>query len=91
MMVAVGALNTAGLASAVLTIGLIDLLALTAYVCRGWMLSGIGIEGAWDLLRVPIFLFWKLVIVRLQPKPATWIRTQRERRAPAGEATQREQ
>jgi 1,2-diacylglycerol 3-beta-glucosyltransferase len=77
--VAIAALNPDGLRSTLLMVGLIDLLALAAYVCRGWMLSGIGIVGFWDLLRVPGFLFWKLLIIRFQPKPETWIRTKRER------------
>jgi len=74
----VGAFNPDGLRSTLLTVGLIDLLALAIYVCRGWMLSGIGIIGIWDLFRVPAFLFWKMLIVRFQPKPNTWIRTKRE-------------
>ena len=61
------------------TIGLIDALALGLYVCRGWLLSGVGLAGAWDLMRVPGFLVWKLVVVRFQSKPGTWIRTKRER------------
>ena len=77
--IAIGAFNPAGLRSSLLTLGLFDLLAIAAYVCRGWMLSGVGIVGIWDLLRVPGFLFWKLVLVRLQPKPKTWIRTEREK------------
>lgn len=77
--VAIAALNPDGLRSTLLMVGLIDLLALAAYVCRGWMLSGIGIVGLWDLLRVPGFLIWKLLIIRFQPKPDTWIRTKRER------------
>jgi hypothetical protein len=77
--IAIGALNPDGFRSALLTVGLVDLLALAVYVCRGWMLIEIGIVGIWDLLRVPIFLFWKLLIVRFQPKPKTWIRTKRER------------
>lgn len=77
--VAIAALNPDGLRSTLLMVGLIDLLALAAYVCRGWMLSGIGIVGFWDLLRVPGFLFWKLLVIRFQPKPETWIRTKRER------------
>jgi hypothetical protein len=76
--IAIGAFNPAGFRSALLVIGLIDLLALSVYVCRGWMLSGIGIVGIWDLLRVPTFLFWKLLIIRFHPKPDTWIRTKRE-------------
>jgi hypothetical protein len=76
--IAVGALNPEGFRWALLTVGLIDLLALSAYVGRGWMLSGIGIEGIWDLLRVPVFLVWKLLIIRFYPKPNNWIRTKRE-------------
>jgi 1,2-diacylglycerol 3-beta-glucosyltransferase len=76
--IAIGALSSDGFRSALLVVGLIDLLALAAYVCRGWMLSGIGIVGFWDLLRVPSFLFWKLVAIRFQPKPDSWIRTKRE-------------
>lgn len=77
--VAIGMLNPAGFRSALLAVGLMDLLALTAYVGRGWMLSGIGIVGIWDLLRVPVFLFWKLLVIRFHPKPRSWIRTKRER------------
>ena len=77
--VAIGLLSPEGLRSPLLVAGLFDFCALNLYVCRGWMLSGIGIAGIWDLLRVPGFLFWKLIIVRFQPKPATWVRTKRER------------
>ena len=73
------ALDPAGLGAPLITVGLVDLLALTIYVGRGWMLSGVGIEGIRDLARVPFFLFWKLVVVRIQPKPQSWIRTRRER------------
>ena len=76
--IAIGALSPDGFRSALLVVGLIDLLALAAYVCRGWMLSGIGIVGFWDLLRVPGFLLWKLVVIRFQPKTDSWIRTKRE-------------
>jgi 1,2-diacylglycerol 3-beta-glucosyltransferase len=78
VVIAIGALSSDGFRSGLLVMGLIDLLALAAYVCRGWMLSEIGLLGFWDLLRVPGFLFWKLVIIRLQPKPDSWIRTKRE-------------
>ncbi len=77
--VALGALNPDGFRSALLTLGFIDLLALAVYVCRGWMLSGIGIAGIWDLLRVPGFLVWKVLIIRFHAKPNAWIRTKRER------------
>ena len=76
---AIGTSNPDGLRSVLLTLGFIDLLALMAYVCRGWALSGVGIAGIWDLMRVPFFLVWKLFIIRFLPKPDTWIRTKRER------------
>jgi 1,2-diacylglycerol 3-beta-glucosyltransferase len=76
--IATAALVPTGFRSVLLTLGLIDLVALTLYVCRGWMLSGVGLAGIWDLLRVPGFLFWKLLVIRFQAKPDTWIRTKRE-------------
>jgi 1,2-diacylglycerol 3-beta-glucosyltransferase len=77
--ITIGALNPDGFRSALLTVGLIDFMALTVYVCRGWILSGIGIVGILDLLRVPVFIFWKLAIIRLHPKPTSWMRTKREK------------
>ena len=77
--IAVGALNPLGLRAALLAVGLADLLALTVYVCKGWILSGVGVVGLFDLLRVPVFLFWKLLVICIHPKPSTWIRTKRER------------
>jgi cellulose synthase/poly-beta-1,6-N-acetylglucosamine synthase-like glycosyltransferase len=67
------------LSPALLAVGLVDLAALVIYVFRGWMLSGTGLVGIGDLLRAPVFLLWKILIVRVQRKPNTWIRTQRER------------
>jgi cellulose synthase/poly-beta-1,6-N-acetylglucosamine synthase-like glycosyltransferase len=77
--IAISAFNPDGFRTILLTVGLVDLLALALYVCRGWRLSGIGIEGFWDLMRAPFFLFWKLLIIRFHPKPNAWIRTKRER------------
>jgi cellulose synthase/poly-beta-1,6-N-acetylglucosamine synthase-like glycosyltransferase len=77
--IALGLLGLSSLRAALLVVGLIDFMALAIYVCRGWILSGTGLVGIWDLLRVPVFLLWKILIVRVQPKPNTWIRTQRER------------
>jgi cellulose synthase/poly-beta-1,6-N-acetylglucosamine synthase-like glycosyltransferase len=76
---ALAILASNGLRLALLSVGVIDMLALTIYVGRGWMLSEVGIEGIWDFMRVPGFLVWKLVLVRIQPKPTAWIRTERER------------
>ncbi|HTD72658.1 MAG TPA: glycosyltransferase family 2 protein [Steroidobacteraceae bacterium] len=75
----IGAFDPGGLRAVLLTIGLIDALAVGLYVCRGWLLSGVGLAGVWDLMRVPGFLVWKLVVVRFQSKPGAWIRTKRER------------
>jgi 1,2-diacylglycerol 3-beta-glucosyltransferase len=72
-------LGVGGLREALLMAGLVEVAALVIYVARGWMVSGTGLVGLGDLLRVPFFLLWKVVIVRIQPKPSTWIRTQRER------------
>ena len=77
--ITIAAFNPEGLRADLFIVGLLDLLALAAYVCRGWMLSGIGIVGFWDLLRVPAFLLWKLLIIRFHRKPDTWIRTKREK------------
>jgi GT2 family glycosyltransferase len=77
--IVLGVLNPAGVRSVALAVGLFDAVALAIYVCRGWMLSGVGIVGIWDLLRVPGFVVWKILIVRLQPKGSAWIRTQREK------------
>lgn len=77
--VLIGAFDPDGWRAALLTLGLIDAMAIGVYVCRGWLLSGVGLAGAWDLMRVPGFLVWKLIVVRFQAKPSTWIRTKRER------------
>jgi len=52
--------------------------ALVAHVLRGWQLSGVGLQGLADLLRVPGFLYWKLRLLgeeRLQQ----WQPTSRKR------------
>jgi len=56
-----------------------DLVALMSYVGRGWMLSGVGMRGLLDLLRVPSFLVWKLLLLFSPRKPTEWIRTRREK------------
>jgi cellulose synthase/poly-beta-1,6-N-acetylglucosamine synthase-like glycosyltransferase len=53
-------------------------IALTAYVLRGWQLSGIGAEGALDLARAPGFLLWKVVLMLRKRKSQAWVRTDRE-------------
>jgi 1,2-diacylglycerol 3-beta-glucosyltransferase len=61
-----------------LWIGVADCVALLIYVGRGWRLSGIGIKGFWDLLRVPVYLAWKIMLLVSGGKATTWIRTKRE-------------
>jgi cellulose synthase/poly-beta-1,6-N-acetylglucosamine synthase-like glycosyltransferase len=63
---------------ALLAVGIADCLALAAYVGRGWALSGIGMKGFWDLLRVPGFIVWKLLLLVSGPRTTAWIRTKRE-------------
>jgi cellulose synthase/poly-beta-1,6-N-acetylglucosamine synthase-like glycosyltransferase len=67
------------LGSIAIWIGVFDCAAVAAYVCRGWALSGIGVEGVWDLMRVPGFIAWKVVLMVRGPKTSDWIRTRRER------------
>ena len=50
---------------------------LALHVARGWWLSGVGLRGALDLARVPVFVLWRLVVA-LKPKPRAWVRTDRE-------------
>ena len=53
--------------------------ALLAYVGRGWQLSGIGLRGVLDFMRVPWFVVWK-VWTRLTNRSHTqWVRTERRR------------
>src|SRR5712671_109037 len=51
--------------------------ALLAYVLRGWQLSGIGARGILDLARAPLFLAWKLRLLRRPSDPTAWVRTPR--------------
>ncbi len=61
-----------------LWLGLADLLAVVAYVGRGWVLSGVGRAGFWDLLRVPWFIAWKVLLLVARKRPSSWVRTKRE-------------
>ncbi len=63
----------------VLAAGAFNCLALVAYVGRGWTLSGVGMQGAWDLLRIPGFILWKVRLLAFGPKTTAWIRTRREK------------
>lgn len=77
----IAALAVIGTASPriLLWMAIFDCTALGMYVCRGWMLSDVGLEGFWDLLRIPMFVAWKVVLLFSGPKTTEWIRTRRER------------
>jgi len=54
-------------------------LSLVLYVLRGWQLSGVGLQGLFDLARAPGFLLWK-VLLMLRPRGSEgWVRTEREK------------
>jgi cellulose synthase/poly-beta-1,6-N-acetylglucosamine synthase-like glycosyltransferase len=62
-----------------LWVGLACVAALALHILRGWQLSGAGLQGLIDLLQVPRFLLWKLIVMlpgrRSSPE---WVRTKRE-------------
>ncbi len=53
--------------------------SLVLYVLRGWQLSGVGLRGLVDLLRVPAFVTWKLMLMLRAHDASTWVRTKREK------------
>ncbi len=52
-------------------------LALLLYLLRGWQISGLGVRGLLDLGRAPLFVVWKLLLLRTRGS-AEWTRTRRE-------------
>ncbi len=52
--------------------------ALVVYVLRGWPLSGVGVRGLLDLLRAPVFLVWKIMVMLRSRATDEWVRTKRE-------------
>src|SRR5678815_185642 len=61
-----------------------SLLALTAYVARGCVLSGAGLRSIVDLLWAPVYVAWKVVRIIVGPKPTStdWVRTTRTSEVP---------
>jgi 1,2-diacylglycerol 3-beta-glucosyltransferase len=55
-------------------------LALVAYVMRGWWVSGQGAQGLLALARAPFYVGWKLWLLLSRPeeKKGEWVRTTRE-------------
>ena len=52
--------------------------SLLLYVLRGWQLSRVGVRGLVDLLRAPLFVLWKVLLMLRAHKSAEWVRTKRE-------------
>lgn len=61
-----------------LALGLLGSFALALHVLRGWQLSAVGPRGLLDLLHVPGFIVWKLVLMMRRHDAADWVRTRRE-------------
>jgi hypothetical protein len=55
-------------------------LAVVAYVLRGWSVSGTGLRGLLDLGLAPVYLVWKASLrFRRAGRPtSSWVRTKRE-------------
>jgi hypothetical protein len=70
-------LEAPGLAAATYAAGLA---ATALYVLRGWMVSGTGLRGLWDLGLSPVYVAWKLALRFRRTPNATsdWVRTKRE-------------
>lgn len=61
-----------------LWLGIFCGISLSLHVLRGWQLSGVGMRGLRDLVRVPMFVLWKALLMQRRYAPAEWIRTKRE-------------
>ena len=55
-------------------------LAVVAYVLRGWSVSGTGFRGLFDLGLAPVYVLWKASLrFRRAARPtSSWVRTKRE-------------
>ncbi|MBJ6760824.1 glycosyltransferase [Myxococcaceae bacterium JPH2] len=70
--------GTAVAASGVAAFGLFS---LTAYVLRGWWVSGVGPRGLLDLAWAPVYVVWKVGLMLRgagAEKRGEWVRTTRE-------------
>ena len=57
----------------------LSLVMLGLYVLRGWMLSGVGVRGLFDLAYAPVYVFWTVVLLfGRKDKKGEWVRTTRE-------------
>jgi 1,2-diacylglycerol 3-beta-glucosyltransferase len=60
------------------TLWAVSALFLIVYIGRGWVLSGIGIEGIGALARAPFYVLWKIGVLLASRDGGEWIRTPRE-------------
>ncbi len=58
-------------------------LAVVAYVLRGWSVSGTGLRGLIDLGLAPVYIIWKASLrLRKASRPtSSWVRTKREQQS----------
>jgi 1,2-diacylglycerol 3-beta-glucosyltransferase len=56
----------------------LSIVCLVAYVVRGAMLSPLGARGLLVLFWAPVYVLWKVLLVRPSRGDNTWVRTQRE-------------
>jgi len=70
---------TRSLAFSVISFGFC-VLCVTAYVLRGWSVSGTGLRGLVDLALAPVYVVWKASLrLRGAARPtSSWVRTKRE-------------
>ena len=61
-----------------------SLVSVGVYVIRGWSVSGTGLRGLVDLACAPIYVVWKFSLRFRRPErpTSTWVRTEREQKAP---------
>mgnify|MGYP001215703738 CR=1 FL=1 len=65
-----------------LTAATLCLAALGLYAFRGWWLSQTGLRGLGMLAAAPLYVVWKVALMRKQSSaPREWVRTQREAEA----------
>jgi cellulose synthase/poly-beta-1,6-N-acetylglucosamine synthase-like glycosyltransferase len=72
-------LLSGGATWATLASALVCVTALGLHAVRGWGLSQTGARGVATLAIAPLYVLWKVALMRKQPSaPREWVRTQRE-------------
>ncbi|MFI5300308.1 MAG: glycosyltransferase family 2 protein [Polyangiales bacterium] len=72
------------IAATALALWLAALTSLSAYVARGWAMSGTGLRGLLVLTWAPVYVAWKvgLALRNRARGPSGWVRTSREANRP---------